>query len=228
MDPLQQPSSNPQPAATPAADVPQPAVADATTMAAAPAQPQATAVDAPAPTASVTPATDSAAPVAPAAPADAPPTAPATPDAAPAAGQAAPAGDPQLLLAEDEEDARLIYLDIISGAGLKVEGAENGKATLDKLASKAYDLLLLDIIMPDMDGISVLAEIKKYPAKYGTPKVVMLTNIGGDLAIEKALQIGANGYMLKSETEPDELVRTIKRYLAGEDHVKAKNGLIPS
>lgn len=131
-----------------------------------------------------------------------------------------PLGEYKLLLAEDEEDARIIYLDILKGAGFDIDGAENGQSTLDHLAKKKYDLLLLDIIMPDLDGISVLSEIKKSPDKYGTPKVVMLTNIGGDLAIEKALSIGASGYMLKSETEPEDLIKIIKRYLAGETNVK--------
>jgi CheY-like chemotaxis protein len=135
-------------------------------------------------------------------------------------------GKPKILLAEDEEDARIIYMDILGDQEFEVDSAPNGKETLQKLESKVYDLLLLDIIMPDMDGISVLTEVKNYPAKYGTPKVVMLTNIGGDLAIEKALDIGANGYMLKSETEPDELVNVIKKYLAGQNNVKLEKTLL--
>ncbi len=131
-----------------------------------------------------------------------------------------------VLLAEDEEDARLIYIDIIKDNGLNIEGAKNGQSTLDMLAAKKYDMLLLDIIMPDIDGISVLADIKAEPDKYGTPIVVMLTNIGGDLAIEKALAIGADGYMLKSETDPQELTKTIRRYLEGERHVRPQNSVM--
>ncbi len=129
-----------------------------------------------------------------------------------------PDGDKKykILLAEDEEDARMIYKDILEVGGFQVDTAENGKVTLDKLAGNYYDLLLLDIIMPDIDGISVLTEIKKFPAKYNISKIVMLTNIGGDLAIEKALNIGANGYMLKSETAPENLVDVINKYIHGE------------
>lgn len=119
----------------------------------------------------------------------------------------------EVLLAEDEEDARLIYLDILNSTEWNIDGAENGQITLDKLAAKKYDLLLLDIIMPDLDGLTVLSEVKKNPEKYGTPKVVMLTNIGGDLAIEKALGMGSLGYMLKSETEPEDLVTAVRSYL---------------
>ncbi len=126
----------------------------------------------------------------------------------------------RILLAEDEEDARSIYIDILTSAGFNPDGAENGQRTLNMLAANKYDLLLLDIIMPDMDGISVLAQIKNDPEKYGNLRVVMLTNIGGDLAIEKALSLGANGYMLKSETEPQDLIEIINKYLAGENNVK--------
>jgi CheY-like chemotaxis protein len=119
----------------------------------------------------------------------------------------------KLLLAEDEEDARMIYIDILEGGGFEIDGAEDGKTTLELLEENTYDLLLLDIIMPDLDGISVLSEIKKYPAKYGEPIIIMLTNIGGDVAIEKALRIGAKGYMLKSETEPKELIEKVNEYL---------------
>lgn len=157
--------------------------------------------------------------------ADQPATAPAQP-AAPAEKEKATNGKPQILLAEDEDDARVIYLDILKDQPFDVDASANGKETLQHLEKKVYDLVLLDIIMPDMDGITVLTEIKNFPAKYGTPKVVMLTNIGGDLAIEKALDIGANGYMLKSETEPDELIRIIKKYLAGEDHVKLEKTIM--
>lgn len=131
----------------------------------------------------------------------------------------------KILLAEDEYDARVIYLDILQAAGFETDGAENGRVTLELLTKKKYDLLLLDIIMPDIDGISVLTEVVKDPAKYGSPKVVMLTNIGGDLAIDKALKIGANGYMLKSETDPEQLVAVVKKYLQGESHVKVQSSL---
>ncbi|MFW5702494.1 MAG: response regulator [Candidatus Dojkabacteria bacterium] len=132
--------------------------------------------------------------------------------------------DAQILLAEDEEDARTIYQDVLDDE-FNISTSKNGRDTLAKLAEKPFDLILLDIIMPDMDGISVLTELKKYPAKYGNPIVVMLTNIGGDLAIEKALAIGANGYLLKSEAEPTELIKAIKKYLQGQEHVKLEKYL---
>lgn len=119
----------------------------------------------------------------------------------------------KILVVEDEPDALEIFKDILSEEGFVVDGAEGGLLALEKLTNMKYDLVLLDIVMPDKDGISILEEIKKFPEKYGETKVVMLTNIGGDLAVDKAMKIGASGYLLKSETEPDDLVNAVKQYL---------------
>jgi len=119
----------------------------------------------------------------------------------------------KILLVEDEADAREIYLDILKGENLVATGVGDGTEALQALAKEKYALVLLDIIMPKMDGIETLTQIKKNPEKYGTPKVVMLSNIGGDIAIDKAMELGADGYMLKSETEPDDFVSVIIKYL---------------
>lgn len=119
----------------------------------------------------------------------------------------------KILVVEDEPDALEIFKDILTEEGFEVDGAEGGLIALEKLMNVRYDLVLLDIVMPDKDGISILEEIKKFPDKYGETKVVMLTNIGGDLAVDKAMKIGASGYLLKSETEPDDLVSAVKQYL---------------
>ncbi|HRN86299.1 MAG TPA: response regulator [Candidatus Dojkabacteria bacterium] len=119
----------------------------------------------------------------------------------------------KILVVEDEPDALEIFKDILTEEGFEVDGAEGGLIALERMMNVRYDLVLLDIVMPDKDGISILEEIKKFPDKYGETKVVMLTNIGGDLAVDKAMKIGASGYLLKSETEPDDLVSAVKQYL---------------
>jgi len=121
--------------------------------------------------------------------------------------------DKKILLVEDEPDAREIYLDILKSEGLNGTGTGDGTEALEALERDKYDLVLLDIIMPKMDGVETLGRIKQSPDKYGTPKVVMLSNIGGDIAIDKAMELGADGYMLKSETEPEDFVNVVKKYL---------------
>ena len=119
----------------------------------------------------------------------------------------------KILVVEDEKDAREIFIDILTSAGYDVVGATQGEEALEKLQQDKFDLVYLDIIMPIRDGIQTLAEIKKFAGKYGDMKIIMLTNIGGDLAIEKALKLGADGYLLKSETEPNNLVSVTQKYL---------------
>lgn len=119
----------------------------------------------------------------------------------------------KILVVEDEPDALSIYQDILNGAGFESQGATNGKAALAMLEESSFDLILLDIIMPEMDGLETLMHIKKFPAKYGEAKVLMLSNIGGDIAIDKAMSVGADGYLLKSETEPADLLSIVNKYL---------------
>jgi len=119
----------------------------------------------------------------------------------------------KILVVEDETDARQIFIDILGDAGFDVKGVADGKEALTMMQDNKFDIVLLDIIMPNMDGVQALAEIKKYPGKYGDMKVVMLSNIGGDVAIDKAMKLGADGYMLKSETEPEDLIALVKNYL---------------
>lgn len=124
------------------------------------------------------------------------------------------ASKPVILIVEDEKDALDLYVYSIQSAGnFEVLRAMDGEEALIQLSQNKVDLVLLDIMMPKKDGVETLAELKKNPQTYGAPKVVMLTNIGGDIAIDKAMSLGADGYMLKSEIEPMELISIIKQYL---------------
>jgi CheY-like chemotaxis protein len=120
-----------------------------------------------------------------------------------------------VMIVEDEADAREIFTDLLKSANYRVVSAVDGVDALAKLeADKGkIDIILLDIIMPNKDGVETLENIVDNPERYGKPRVVMLTNIGGDAAVEKALQIGALGYMLKSETEPEQLLKSVQQYL---------------
>jgi len=92
-----------------------------------------------------------------------------------------------------------------------VQTASDGHEALDKCAKTKFDLVLLDIVMPNLDGVDTLSQIKLDATKYGNPIVIVLTNIGGDMAIQEALKLGAVGYKLKIDTEPDELLETVAK-----------------
>jgi len=71
--------------------------------------------------------------------------------------------------------------------------------------------------MPNLDGISTLKELVEHPEKYGNNIIYMLTNIGSDLAIEKAVTLGARGYILKSDTDPDDLIKQINEVFSSKN-----------
>lgn len=120
----------------------------------------------------------------------------------------------KILIVDDEADARELFKDMLStNEAFEVSSAADGIEALAKAEATKFDLILLDIVMPRKDGVQVLSEIKKNPDQYGLPRVLMLTNIGGDLAIEESLRLGANGYRLKSVTEPMELLTAVNDIL---------------
>lgn len=120
----------------------------------------------------------------------------------------------KILVVDDEPDARELFKDMLSSTeSFEVSSAADGIEALAKAEATKFDLILLDIVMPRKDGVQVLSEIKKNQDRFGSPKVLMLTNIGGDLAIEESLRLGANGYRLKSVTEPMELLTAVNDLL---------------
>ncbi len=121
----------------------------------------------------------------------------------------------KILVVDDEPDALTIFQDTLTSVpNYEVSTAVDGVDALAKAEATKFDLILLDIVMPVKDGVQTLSELKQFPDKYGTPRVLMLTNIGGDLAIEEALKLGAVGYKLKTETEPEDLLKIVAEELS--------------
>ncbi|ASB90338.1 MULTISPECIES: response regulator [Bacillus] len=89
--------------------------------------------------------------------------------------------------------------------------ASTGKEVLDLLRDKPADIVLMDLSMPEMDGIEATKQIKKW---YPSVKVVALTSYADQSHVIPAIQAGAEAYQLK-DTEPDELVETIRAVHAG-------------
>jgi CheY-like chemotaxis protein len=130
----------------------------------------------------------------------------------------------KILVVDDEPDARTIFRDMISSnPNYEVSVAEDGTDALAKCEATKFDLVLMDIVMPKKDGVQALSEIKADPDKYGTPKVLMLTNIGGDLAVEEAMKIGAIGYKVKIDTDLDILMQIIADIFSGKFEADAAN-----
>lgn len=121
----------------------------------------------------------------------------------------------KILVVEDEEDARTIFVDLLESENYEVSSAVDGNDALAKSAADKFDLILLDLVMPNKDGLETLQELKSNPDKYGNPIVVVLSNISGDAAVEKAMSLGAAGYRLKIKAEPDQLLKDVNDFLHG-------------
>lgn len=118
-----------------------------------------------------------------------------------------------ILIIEDEPDIREVYAEFLISEGFDVEQAADGKSGLDKARTCKWDLLLLDIMIPELDGISLLKLIKNEPNLKDRP-VILLTNIGNENLITEAFQYGAEGYLIKAEITPDKILNEVKNYLS--------------
>ena len=101
-----------------------------------------------------------------------------------------------ILVTDDEEIAQQFLSHIIRREGYEVEIAENGARALELIKEHKFSLILLDIEMPDMDGIEVLKIIRKTHSKSELP-VIMATAMDSSDDMVKALDAGANDYMTK-------------------------------
>ncbi len=107
-----------------------------------------------------------------------------------------------------------MYEKIFKFEGFDVELAADGEEGLDKIRSIKPTLVLLDIMMPKMNGLQVLEKVKQDPETKAIP-VIMLTNLAGSQDAEAALTKGAVKYIIKSEFEPKQIVNMVKEILAG-------------
>ncbi len=119
---------------------------------------------------------------------------------------------PIVLIAEDDQFLSRMYATKLSGAGISVVVAEDGKQALDAARKQKPGLVLLDILMPKMDGFEVLAELKKDPNLKDVP-VVLLTNLSEVDDVARAKKLGAAEYLIKAHFLPSEVLAVVRKYL---------------
>ena len=117
-----------------------------------------------------------------------------------------------ILLVEDDETLRDMYTLKIEAEGYKLLTAADGEVGLALALANHPDVILLDIMMPKMDGFAVLTELKKDEAFKQTP-ILMLSNLGQQADVDKGKQLGANDYVVKASMTPTQVVAKIKSYL---------------
>lgn len=118
----------------------------------------------------------------------------------------------KILLVEDDRFLSEMYATKLTGSGFDVEVAYDGKEGLAKIKEFRPNLILLDIVLPKMDGFEILQKIKKEESLKNIP-VIALTNLGQKEEVEKGLQLGASDYIIKAHFTPTEVVAKVKRLL---------------
>lgn len=126
----------------------------------------------------------------------------------------------KILLVEDDPLVYRLYQKLFEKEGYETELGTNGQEGLDKLANFTPDVILLDIMMPQMNGIEMLEKLKADPATKNIP-VIVLTNVTDIGVSNEVFSKGADLSIAKSETEPDEVIRWI-------DSVLQKNRQTPA
>ncbi|MEX2027997.1 MAG: response regulator [Candidatus Curtissbacteria bacterium] len=116
-----------------------------------------------------------------------------------------------IMLVEDDINLSSIYKQKLTEGGHIVTVVPDSEAVKQILATKP-NLVLLDILMPNVSGLDILREVKADPNGSSIP-IILLTNVAEDISIAKGLQFGAYGYLLKSETTPDQVLTRVNMSL---------------
>ena len=122
-----------------------------------------------------------------------------------------------ILIVEDEKNILEMYSFKFEEAGFKVLKALDGEVGLNLALTAQPDLILLDIILPKIDGFAVLAEIRANKNTKNT-LVIMLTNLGQDEDKEKGVKYGAMDYIVKANCTPTDVVKKVSAILRGKGH----------
>lgn len=118
----------------------------------------------------------------------------------------------KILLIEDDHMIVEMYQVKFEEEGFEVVIAEDGKKGLKMAGKENPDIILLDVILPEMDGFNVLKGIKEEKKCDGIP-VLLLTNLGLDSDVKRGLELGAIDYMVKANYTPSQVVERIKSHL---------------
>ncbi len=118
----------------------------------------------------------------------------------------------KILIVDDDADLVELFSGVLTSAGFEVYSASDGVKALKQMQSKKPDLVLLDVEMPNMGGFETLEKIRKNQHTQNT-KVIMVSNRQGQNYLDKAADLGADGYWYKMNTHLVDLVEKVKKLL---------------
>jgi CheY-like chemotaxis protein len=127
-----------------------------------------------------------------------------------------------ILIVEDETPLQDVLSDVLSKRGYEIVTASNGKEGLERARETQPDLILLDIIMPVMDGLEMLRTLRE-DEEGRAIDVVLLTNVSDNEKLAEALEIGAFDYLVKSDHTIDTITEAITAKVGSKMEGKDEN-----
>lgn len=118
----------------------------------------------------------------------------------------------KILIVEDEDILRNAYVNVFNMEKFKVSQASNGEIALNLIEKIKPDIIILDVLMPVMNGIEFLEKVnlmKKYPKT----KVLVLSNLSDKETVDQVITLGASKHLVKSSLSPSQLVSTVRALL---------------
>lgn len=117
----------------------------------------------------------------------------------------------KVLVVEDDQDVRNLYKQILENAGFEITTAVDGEEGLAKILEGGFSLILLDIMLPKIDGIEILRKLKSATPQKPNGKIILLTNISQESVFKEAATLGAKLVLVKTSINPDQLVEKVKQ-----------------
>lgn len=117
-----------------------------------------------------------------------------------------------ILLIEDDQLLREIYLESLRSDTTEVTPAVDGEDALEKLKQGPWDLVLLDMMLPKINGYEILAKIAADPSLKTYKKIVLMTNVEPDKQFIHAVAL-TDGYITKSEYDPDQFMKKVMGFI---------------
>ena len=133
----------------------------------------------------------------------------------------------KILLIEDEAALQKTIGDILRQERYEVVSALDGETGLKMAKSEKPDLILLDLILPKINGFEVMEELKENDFTKDIP-IIVLTNLEGVSDIDKAVSLGAKAYLVKAEYSLEEVIEKIKRALGEQNILSFHHSIISS
>ncbi len=119
----------------------------------------------------------------------------------------------KVLIVEDDQFIREMYNLILTKAGYEVTEALDGKVGLGMAQEGGYDVILLDLMMPNLDGLGFLQGLKDKPAKKENGPIIVLSNLAYGDAKKKALDLGAADFLVKADLDPKDVRNAVAKVL---------------